>query len=300
MDLLFPNFGIITILKVGGALTTRYTINKKHVVKGSVGNYNETPQPMGQSIHPTWGDPGLPTSKASQYVGGYEWQMTDLISLDIQSYFNWQWDIARMPSEPELDLNPNLKGYIDNGKGRMYGLEVLLRQQQSKRFFGWISYSLARSEKWDYEENRWAIYEKDMTHNLQFIGSWKIPWKMEFGVLARFTTGFPTTPIYGVDYYGVEDLRNKSLVGNKNSDRMTPYFSFNIRLERKFVYDKWIFTSYLEGINVAHILKWIKDKNNQPLYQPVENGDYEWNYDYTEKRVTTDIFRPSIGLKAEF
>ena len=280
-------------------LSTRYQLSQGHVVKGSIGTYSETPQPLGQAIHKTWGNPDLPASKAAQYVLGYEWQITDLDFADVQVYRNNQWDLARSPDSIELVADPTLKNYIGNGKGRMMGLEILLRHNQGPRFFGWIAYSLARSERYDYQNQKWAIYEKDILNNLQLVGSWKFPYQWEVGLRGRYTDGYPTTPITGAEL-NITQNRYVPEYGETNSDRMTPYIGLDMRISKTFIFDSWTLEAYTELINVAHIFRFVKDSKEQPLYEPPETGSYIWNYDYTEKRVLADIPRISFGMRVDF
>ncbi|HEX2956094.1 MAG TPA: TonB family protein, partial [Chitinispirillaceae bacterium] len=69
-------------------LNTRWNVTKRQTLKASVGNYSQTPQPVGQVIHQRWGDRDMPATKAAHYVAGHEWQITDVINTDVQFYFN--------------------------------------------------------------------------------------------------------------------------------------------------------------------------------------------------------------------
>ena len=40
----------------------RYKISDRHTAKAAVGTYSQTPQPVGWVIHPTWGEPDMPTT----------------------------------------------------------------------------------------------------------------------------------------------------------------------------------------------------------------------------------------------
>lgn len=275
-------------------LTSRYEIKKGKTLKSSIGCYNNTPQPMGEAIDEKWGTPGLPAQKASQYVLGYEWKLSDLVSADLQGYFNKQWDVARRPTDTEIKYNPALKEvrFLSNGRARMEGIELLLKHDQGKRFFGWLSYSFARSERWNYREDRWAIYSQDQTHILQLIGSCKFAYAQELGVRLRYVTGNPTTPVLGPELYNWETRMYEPQYGPFNSARVDPYTSLDLRYEKKFTYNLWQLFAYIE---VTHLENWFGKGYKSP-----EVGDYRWNYDYTERIVLSDITRPSLGVKLEF
>jgi TonB family protein len=273
-------------------LTARYKISDRHTLKGSAGTYNETPQPMGQAIDKQWGNPELSAEKGSQYVLGYEWKISDLISSDIQAYYNRQWDLARAPSQTELAANASLPDYLGDGKGRMSGIELLLKHDQGKRFFGWISYSLSKSERFNVNDSTWTLFRYDQTHNLQLIGSLRFTGGQEAGVRLRFVTGNPTTPVVGVKYY---DATNRTYVpqyGPENSDRMKPYISLDVRYEKKIVYRKWQWSYY---IDITHL-----ENMFGAGYKSPELSNYMWSYDYTQKYSVSDITRPAVGVKLEF
>src|SRR5262249_8500190 len=51
--------------------------------------------------------------------------------------------------------------------GRSYGLEVLLRRQAKSGIFGWVSYTLSRTER--LRDNQWVPYDFDRTHLVNFV-----------------------------------------------------------------------------------------------------------------------------------
>ena len=273
-------------------LSARYKLDSIHTIKASAGTYNETPQPMGQSIDKFWGTASLPAEKGSQYVGGYEWKLSDLISADVQAYYNRQWDCARTPSATELASGLITDKYLSNGKARMAGFELMLKHDQGQRFFGWLTYSLSRSERWNYDENKWTIYGQDQTHNLQLIGSYKLPHAQEVGVRLRYVTGNPTTPIVGIDYFDATARRYVPTYGPENSDRVDPYVSFDVRYEKTFTFNRWIWHTYVDVTHLENLFG--------KGYKSPETGDYQWNYDYTDKTALSDVTRPAVGMRLDF
>ncbi|MBN1759116.1 MAG: TonB family protein [Chitinispirillaceae bacterium] len=266
-------------------LSGRYSINEQQTIKAAIGNYNQTPEPMGQTIHQTWGDPSLPTTKASHYLVGYEWRITDLISADLQCYLNRQWEIPRMASSEDLRDNPNAL-WLSDGKGKMKGLELLLRHDNNGRFFGWIAYTLSRSERWNPNEKQWVLYNDDETHHLQLLASWHLPHEWDVGTRIRYVTGKPTTPVLRV----VENENYNYLMpvyGKENSSRVDPFFQIDLRVDKKFVYKNWMFSTYLDIQN----LSWLFYKSPEMEI---------WNYDYTQKQTVSMIIQPAMGIRAEF
>ena len=271
-------------------LTGRYEFMEHHTAKIAVGTYNQTPEPMGEVLMKDFGNPALPATKAAHYVGGYEWQVTDLISVDAQAYFNRQWDIPVRIGEEDLDPSGEPQPlYKKDGLGRMYGFELMLRHLQGERFFGWLSYSLSRSERFDRTRNRWDLYGYDQTHNLQLLGSWRLRRNWEAGFRFRYVTGNPTTPVTGrievENYPGAYSFR--PIYGDVNSARVDPFVQLDIRVDKKFVFDKWILSFFWDLQNISYL-----------VYKSPEFEIY--NYDYTDKTVFSNFPMYAIGVKIEF
>ncbi len=267
-------------------LTVRYEYIKRQAVKFAMGNYSQTPQPLGQALHPRWGNPSLSVSRAAHYVLGWEWRITDLISANVEGYINRQWDVAERTGEsPPFD---------DNGKRRMKGIELMLRHDQGGPFFGWLAYSLSKSEYYDYDEQRWIRTGKDQTHNLILVAYTGLPKHWGAGVRLQFTTGDPYDPIIG-SYYDVDLHAYVPEYGPKNSERLPPTLQLDLRIDRRFVFRKWQLTAYVSFFNINYFL-------NESPQAVVPNFSYPYNAetDVTYQTLVPQYSLPSIGLKAEF
>jgi len=269
-------------------LSGRYELTEGHTAKAAVGTYSQSPEPLGMSIHEVSGNPDLPATKATHYVAGYEWQISDLLGLDAQTYFNNMWDVARS-YDSRTDYDPAReiqRRYFSDGRDRTYGLELMLRHQRSEKFFGWVSYTLSRSETYSKFEGKYILSSRDEPHHLQLLGSWRFKNDLDFGVRTRLVSGKPTSPIIGT----IENESNKGIspvYGERNSTRQDPFFQVDLRLDKKVIYTKWILTYYVDMQNVL----W-------PIYRSPELTYY--NYNYTEKQKISMIPMVSMGVKAEF
>jgi TonB family protein len=267
-------------------LSSRFKLNDKHTIKGAVGNYNQTPQPMGQAIHPQWGVPSLPTTKAAHFVIGEEWQITDLISLDVQGYYNKQWDVPRDVDSADYANSPNQPLYFPDGEGRNYGLEVMLRHDQSARFFGWVAYTLSKSERTNPNENGYDLFSNDQTHNLQILGSWTLRKQWETGFRARYTTGNPTNSIVSKEWNVDEDYMRPE-VSDKYDSRLDPFFQLDLRVEKKFITARTVMSLYLDLQNA--------------LFFAYSSPEFEIYDDfYIDKTVFTMPIVPALGFSIKF
>src|SRR5262249_2471847 len=138
--------------------------------------------------------------------------------------------------------NPNggvtQEALANAGLGRAYGLEVLLRHEITTQFFGWLAYTLSRSEvrRSDDPASVYVLGPFDETHILTAVASYKLPWGFEFGGRFRYVTGRPTTPvIHPYDIYGADSNRYFSTNGPTNSARLRAFQQLDLRLEKAFV-----------------------------------------------------------------
>lgn len=264
-----------------------YQIHKNHLLTAALGTYNQTPQPLGFATHDTLGIPGFPVTKARQIMLGYNWQFNDIISADLQLYHNQQWDLPIFTGmEDLLSLNSLSPMFEGDGRGKMYGLELFIRHNQEKNFSGWISYSLSKSKRYSNKDRKYIPYDSDQTHNLQCVLNYRFPRQWQAGTRLRVISGNPYTPVVDRTY----DMTNRYFVpsfGEKNSLRNHPFFQLDLRVEKKFVFDNWLLTGYLDLQNAL----WF-------LYKSPEITVY--NYDYTRKTSLSVPIIPSIGVKADF
>lgn len=290
--------------KLSLRFTGRYNVRPDHTVTASAGTYNQAPQPQGQATDPVYGNPNLPMTEATHYTLGDEWRINDRTSLKVESYFNRQSKIPALTDS--LDLN-----FVPDAEGRMYGMEVMLRREAGDRFFGWLSYSLSRSERryarrpagmgnefdgggssapdtWD--ASRWWLFDQDQTHHFEAVGSWSLGRNWSTGARMVYTTGNPATPILnpnGQFEWDADTGDYQQVTGEYLSDRMDPYFRFDCRVEKKFVRKSSIWSVYLDVQNLNYF-----------LYNSPEA--YSYNYDYSRRDEYGWIILPALGCRVEF
>lgn len=272
----------------------RYQYRDGRTFTGSWGQYNQHPQPVGQSTDPVYGNPDLPLTTATHATFGHEWEFDDRTSLKVEAYYNTQENIPT-PTD-SLDLN-----FVPDTDARMYGLEFMLRYQPSDGFFGWLSYSVGRAERRyerrpdpeleDFDPDQWYLYGLDQTHHVEAVGSWKLGNGWSFGSRVQYVSGVPMTPLlsYGGQQWEFDaDTGEYVPIGGEYfSDRMSPYFRTDLRLDKTWVKQNSIWTAYLDLQNANYF-----------VYNSPEG--YTYNYDYSEREEYGWIFMPAIGLRVEY
>ncbi len=153
------------------------------------------------------------------------------------------------------------------GQGRSYGLELLLRHQITQHFYGWLAYTLSRTEvagrladdipmgnmgmPRNGADLTWRPGQFDQTHNLVLVASYRWNAKWQTGFTYRLTTGTPRTPIvssfYDADFNGYTRIN-----GPPNSARNPTFSQLDLRVERTWTFDYWVLGVYLDVQNVLN------------------------------------------------
>jgi TonB family protein len=276
-------------------LLARYKISEFQTIKGFAGSYNKSPS---FNADEKLGNSALEPARGAHYSLGYEWQLTDLVSADIQGYINRQWDKAVRVSGDDYYNQSDDSRMENRGKARMQGLELLVRHNQSRKFFGWISYSLAYSERYDYYEKKWIVFDRNILNNLQIVSSFNLKKNKNIGLRFQFTNGYPYTPAKRVLYYDSDQFEYVPEWGEKNSALHDPYIGLDIRFEKKIAFRRNIMTFYVACDRILHFLQFIKNDNGDPIYNPAEMPMY--NYDYSKLTGFANYPSPNFGMSFEF
>jgi TonB family protein len=221
-------------------------------LKGVVGRYHQPPRlfiPI----------PGLDASSlelgllaSTQYSVGAETKFGPGIESDVNVYYNDNnpviFDLTVNPTaadvqQPQPNLPPwepvppgtvtqnqGLTNLFAKQQGRAYGLEILVRKRDSERLFGWVSYTLSRSER--KTPTGWDLFDFDRTHMLNFVAGVRLPRNWEIGGRMLLQTGTPLTTIFG-----------------HNITRSDGQFRFDLRVDKRAVWNSWLLDFYVDVIN---------------------------------------------------
>ncbi|WP_373047710.1 TonB family protein [Vulgatibacter sp.] len=205
-------------------------------LKGGVGIFHQPPRPPVPV--PVLGDllltAGMPA--ALQTTLGTELDLASGYFVDLQTYFNYM-----DPIYLDLEINGSVLEEVDGSDtrndydvldpftGRSYGAEILLRKRDQGNLFGWVSYTLSRSER--LARDGWKAFDFDRTHMLQLVAGLKLPRDWEIGARFQAISGRPVSP-YGASI-----------------ERADAFTRFDLRIDKRAVYRSWMLDFYVELIN---------------------------------------------------
>ena len=264
---------------VSPRINARLRINERWLAKAATGLTSQPAQPP--QLIARIGTPSLLPQQSWESAAGFEWNNGDALELDVQTFYKHQWQLV-VPSKAIIP-DPI---YNNGGTGRIVGLEVMLRHKSVGPFFGWLAYTLQRAERRDAPGADWRLFGWDQTHILTALGTWKLPQNFEFGFRFRLTSGNPTTPLATAVYNEKTDSYTRVQSGALLSERLPAFAQLDLRIDRRFVFDRFLLDLYLDVQNVTN-------RGNPEFVQ--------YNFDATQKIYGTGLpIIPSFGLKAMF
>jgi hypothetical protein len=141
------------------------------------------------------------------------------------------------------------------GKGRSYGCEVFFQQKLTKKIYATFSYTFVRSEFTGGNTSRYIPSSWDYRHLVSGILGHKFNRGWELGLKYRFVGGAPYTPFdmdasqanYATLGTGILDYTRL------NTLRLNTYNQLDIRLDKKYNFNKWSIDLYMDVQNALGI-----------------------------------------------
>jgi outer membrane receptor protein involved in Fe transport len=271
-------------------INVRFEVAPKTFLKAGVGLFHEpTPAPYADA---QLGNPKLRPEQALQLSLGVQttpFKREPSLHGELTLFYK---DLRHLPVSSDALLGvggaarPEL--YSDEGIGRVYGLDLLLRRELAPWFYGWIAYTLLRSERLDHPGQpgaSWRPFSFDQTHLLTVVGTVRLPRHFSIGLRFRYATGDPQIPIRSASYLSDYDVYYPAQ-GAAYSERVPAFHQLDLRVDKKFVFALWSLSIYLDVQNV--------------YYRRNVEG-YAYSYDYSRRVEVTGLpILPSLGVKGEF
>jgi TonB family protein len=246
-------------------------------IKAAYGRYHQTPQ--AEDLSAVFGNPVLTAARADHFLAGALFRLTETIGVETTVFYTTSTDLAARSASPAPLLAEALE---QTGSGRSFGAQILVRKEIGARLFGWISYSLLRSERRDRDSAAWRLFDFDQTHVLTALASYRIGAGFEVGARARVATGFPRTPVKGA-YYDARTDTFEPVLGAPSSIRIPAFFALDLRVSKRFTFGSNELEIYLDVQNAT---------NRQNPEELVYTRDYS-----QQSAITGLPILPSLGAR---
>ena len=279
-------FGMTKEVLPAPRLALKYQWDDSLFFKAASGMYYQPPTE--QQTDKTYGNPNIKAPFAIHYMGGAEKDFRGGSSRGFivsGEGFYRQFDKLVVSSSKTVtrDGSTVSENYNNDGNGRAYGAQTQIRLEAAP-WNGWVSYTLSKSTRWN-EGKAEEIFQYDQTHLLTVLGGVDVGRNWRLASRFRYVTGNPSTPITGAIFDSDSDSYSP-IRGAIYSTRMQPFMQFDIRIDKKWVYNRWILSVYLDIQNVTN------RKNPEAV---------RYSYDYSQMAVVSGLpVFPTLGLKGEF
>lgn len=279
-----------TIGAVDPRLLARWELVDNVVLKGSTGLYNQPPQPS-ESI-------GVGTDVVTTFERS--WGSSIGIEHQLSQAVHWDVDLFYKQMDDLIIFDESWTGFgdavfINEGAGRAWGTEVILRHAKTKRFFGWVSYTYSRSIRCDASaevcdedgpDQQWYPFDFDQPHIFSAQGGYDLPLDFAVSAQVQYVSGNPDS-VYNAGVYDADsDYYNPFRIGEYNDERLPPFFQTSVRIDRLWTFRTWQLATYVDLMNVVRGV----------------NPEFTiYNYDYTDYAYVRGLpFIPNIGIEARF
>jgi hypothetical protein len=248
------------------------------VFKLGLGLYSK--QPQVDESDEDFGTPGLLAERALQLSAGVEQGLFELLELDVVLFYKWLDRVVTRNGGAVI--NPDAPRYTNEGTGRIFGVEVLLKLLEGQRLSGWVAYTFQRSFRTDGPDEEERLFDFDQPHILTVLGTYLLGRGWSVGLRYRLVSGNPSTPIVGSKHDAMSDTY-VPVWGENNSERMGTFHQLDARVDKTWTFDTWRLQLYLDVQNVTN-------RGNPE--------GWEHSFDYTERKAITGLpILPVLGLK---
>lgn len=255
-----------------------HTGSQRTTIKGGIGVFMEPPR-ITQAISP-FGTPGIGSNRSIHSSVGIEQVISDKVEVSVEAFHKYLDNLI-----VQARFNDGNNGFSNLGKGRVYGTETMVRWKPGGRFFGWIAYTLSRSERQAAAAEPTRVFDFDQTHNLTLLGSYELGRGWRVGGKFRLVSGNPYTPCQG----GILNAAAGSyecVQGDMNSQRIPAFHQLDLRIDKRWDLRSFTLSTYLDVQNV---------------YNHANPEGVSYNYRYTAPTWSTGLpIIPSLGVKGEF
>ncbi len=272
-------------VSVDPRITSRFDIRPEYprtTLKGGAGWFHQPPQYQ-ESVKP-FGSPGVKSNRALHASLGVEQEMLPGFDVSLEGFYKHLTQLVVGYADEDASAFGAL--FKNTGRGRVLGSELMLRYRPTdSRFFGWIAYTLSRSERATSSSEALHAFEWDQTHIFSALGNVRLGRGFSVGGRFRYVTGVPYTPYIG----GVLDLDAGAYAPVPASEpfaaRLPAFHQLDLRVEKVFQLSRAKLLAYLELRNAYN-------------HKNTEGKAHSYDYAQAANQAGLPLL-PVLGLRGE-
>lgn len=184
-----PRLSMSYKLNEASSLKAAYARNTQnlHLLSNSTSS-SPTDQWVGNSYN-------IKPELADQVSVGYFRNFFDnQFEFSFETYYKTMQNQVDYKNGADINTSPDVESELLYGKGRAYGAEFYLKKKTGK-FTGWISYTLAKTERLieGINNNNWYNAKQDRTHDVSIVGMYQLTPKWNISANWVYYTGNAVT-----------------------------------------------------------------------------------------------------------
>ena len=288
-DLLLYGAGY-TGAAVDPRVNSRLVLGQSTTLLAGVGRFSSLPT-LRQVAEESDGNPALTFPWSLQSSVGVEQRITGRLTGTATAFYNRLNDLVvgredRLrfftgpPPVGPFDTDP----YANDGVGMVCGVEGQIKYT-GPASVGLLVATFSHSERQDRPDEPEELFAYDQPVVLNALWSQQLGRNWRLGGRLRYSSGNPYTPVSNRVY----DMATREFIpvfGERSSARLPAFFSFDVRIDKTYVFKKWQLETYL-------------DIQNATVAQNPEV--IAWTYDYRElDPITSNPPLPVFGLKGSW
>ena len=244
-----------------------------------------------------------------QFIVGLEYLLAEDTKCTVELYNKYYKNVIVPYEWTTPDPYDSYSGWmVNSGKGHARGIEFFLQKKLSRNLQYIISYAHSIAKGYDLRHNKYYNWDYDYRNIFTFIGGYKVKFmqkewyknlknKLFYKIFSfiipfgdetiislrwRYLGGRPyTMPVYHKNLHTWVTEDYLAL----NSNRFPEYHKFDLRIDRRYYFNKWNMVTYFDIMNVY-------------------NRDNIWDYSYKENGTIEKILQfktlPVGGIAIEF
>ena len=294
-------------------LSASYALTGKLDLNANVGRYSMQPSYTTLGFRNSAGvlvnqNENLRYIQSNQAILGFEYRPAEKMRMSLEGFYKYYQNYTLSVKD---GLSTASKGteygqvgdeeIVSTGKGRAYGMELLVKVMEMSNLNITTTYTFFRSEFTD-KNNIYHPSSWDTKHLLNLLASYKLPKNWNIATRWRFMGGAPYTPID-------EALSSTKSAWDVQSQPYLDYNRFNtlrfgsshvldVRIDKEFYFSKWVLNVYTDIQNVYNF-----QSETAPIYtnldvsgQPMTDPNDASKYQLRKIKSLGGAILPTIGI----
>lgn len=248
-------------------LSVTWAASRDVLFAAAGGLYQKPPAP--EDLSAVFGTPALGLARAVHASASCQIRLPLGFEAEVTTFYR---HLDRLVVRSRLPAPPLAQSLTQDGEGRSFGAQVLVRRELKNGLYGWIAYTASRSERRYRGDARYRLFDHDQPHVLTVVAGYT--WRgLGAGARFRYAKGAPRTPVVG-SFYEASSGVFQPIFGAQSSARLPDFYALDLRAQYAFSVKRATVNVYLDVLNVTN------HKNGEEVV---------YNFDFSKKGLITGL-----------